>query len=77
MATAENKWIKAAWRLETLKENNSIINHAIITMQSIGKQMEFEGETIKLERKTLNNDWKKKHGRERKLLLRKGLKKEG
>ena len=22
MATAENKWIKAAWRLETVKENN-------------------------------------------------------
>ena len=33
MVTAEKKWIKAAWRLETLKENSSIINSAIITMQ--------------------------------------------
>ena len=29
MATAENKWIKAAWRLETWKENDSVINNAI------------------------------------------------
>ena len=33
MATAEKKWVKAAWRLETLKENSSIINSAIIKMQ--------------------------------------------
>ena len=42
MATAENKWVKVAWRLETLKENSSIINDAIIAMQSVGKQIEFE-----------------------------------
>ena len=41
MAIAKNKWIKAAWRLETLKENSSIINDAIIRMQSIGKQIEL------------------------------------
>ena len=49
MSMSDNRWNKAGWKLETMKENNSIRDEAIMTMQSKGKAMEFEGESIILE----------------------------
>ena len=43
---------------ETMKENNSIKDEAIMTMQSKGKTVEFEGESIMLEGNILNKAWK-------------------
>ena len=37
MSMSDNRWIKAAWKREKMKKNNSIKNEAIVTMQSKGK----------------------------------------
>ena len=50
-----NRWIKADWKRETMKENNSIKDEAIMKMQSKEKTVEFEGESIILEGNTINN----------------------
>ena len=41
-----------------MKENNSIKDEAIITMQSKGKTVEFEGESRILEGNTIDKEWK-------------------
>ena len=58
MSMSDNRWIKAAWKRETMKENNSIKDEAIMTMQSKGKTMEFEGESIILQGNILDKAWK-------------------
>ena len=58
MVTSENIWIKAAWRSETMKESNSIKGEAIETMKAFGKVLDFERESVILEREEINGDWK-------------------
>ena len=43
MACSENKWISAAWRRENTKEENSIVEEAMKTMNNVGVEIQFEG----------------------------------
>ena len=38
----ENKWIKAAWRRENIKEENSIVEEAMKTMGDVEGEIQFE-----------------------------------
>ena len=58
MFVSDNRWIKEAWKQETRKECNSIEDEIILTMQTKGKTVQFEGEDIKLERKILDREFK-------------------
>ena len=53
-----NKRIKATWRQRKVQENSSIKDEVVSTMNMIEIKLEFEGEYIRLEEKTLNNDWR-------------------
>ena len=43
MACSKNKWISAAWRRENTKEENSIVEEAMKTMNNVGVEIQFEG----------------------------------
>ena len=58
MSMSDNRWVKAAWKRATMKENNSIKDEAIMKMQSKGKTVEFEGENIILQGNILDKAWK-------------------
>ena len=49
MFVSDNRWIKEVWKQETRKERNSIKNEIMLTMQTKGKTVQFEGEDMKLE----------------------------
>ena len=55
---SENKRIKATWRQRKVKKNSSIKDEVVSTINMIEVKLEFEGEYIRLEEKTLNNDWR-------------------
>ena len=57
MIVSDNRWIKEAWKQETMEESNSIKDEIILTMQTKGEAVEFE-EDIKLERKILDKEFK-------------------
>ena len=42
MACLQNKWIKAAWRIEHTKEENSIVEEAIKTMEDVEVEIQLE-----------------------------------
>ena len=58
MFLSDNRWIKEAWRQETRKECNSIKDEIILTMQTKGKAVQFEGEDMKSEGKILDREFK-------------------
>ena len=49
MFVSNNRWIKEAWKQEARKMSNAIKDEIILTMQTKGKTIQFEGEDIKLE----------------------------
>ena len=51
MFVSDNRWIKEAWKQEARKECNSIKDEIILTMQTKGKTIQFEGEDVKLKGK--------------------------
>ena len=55
---SNNRWIKEAWKQEARKISNAIKDEIILTMQTKGKTMQFEGEDIKLEEKILDREFK-------------------
>ena len=58
MFASDNRWIKKVWKQETRKECNSIKGEIIFTMQTKSKTVQFEGEDMKLEGKTLDRESK-------------------
>ena len=46
MAKSTNRWIKAAWRREQMKEENAIVMESIMTMNEVGVRLQFEGDSI-------------------------------
>ena len=48
MAKSTNPWIEAAWRRETIKEENAIIVELVKTMKEVGARLHFEGKSIRL-----------------------------
>ena len=55
---SNNRWIKEAWKQEARKMSNAIKDEIILTMQTKGKTIQFEGEDIKLEEKILDREFK-------------------
>ena len=47
MASSENKSISAVWRRENTKEENSIVEEAMKTMEDVGVEIQFEEETFR------------------------------
>ena len=48
MAKSTNPWIEAAWRRETIKEENAIVVELVKTMKEVGVRLQFEGKSIRL-----------------------------
>ena len=55
---SNNRWIKEAWKQEARKISKAIKDEIILTMQTKGKTIQFEGEDIKLEEKILDREFK-------------------
>ena len=53
MFVTDNRWIKEAWKQEARKECNSIKDEIILTMQTKGKTIQFEGDDIKIRSKNI------------------------
>ena len=58
MACSENKWISATWRRENTKEENSIVEKAIKTMDDVGVEIQFEEGNIWIDREMIDGGWK-------------------
>ena len=58
MVKSSNKWIKAAWKRELLKETNSIKDEAITSMHAVGTVLDFEEDCILLDGERIEKDWK-------------------
>ena len=58
MAKSSNKWIKAAWKRELLKETNSIKDKAITSMHAVGTVIDFEEDCIFLDGERIEKDWR-------------------
>ena len=58
MIKSSNKWIKAAWKRDLLKETNSIKGEAITSMHAVGTMLDFEEDCILLDGERIQKDWK-------------------
>ena len=76
MACLQNKWIKAAWRRENTKEENSIVEEAIMTMEDVEVEIQFEEGNIQIDGELTEEGWKPAWGK-LKDKLKKGMKKLG
>ena len=56
MAKSSNKWIKAAWKRELLKETNSIKDKAITSMHAVGTVIDFEEDCNFLDGERIEKD---------------------
>ena len=63
MACSENRWISAAWRREKYKEENSIVEEAMKTIENIGIGIQFEESGIQIDGKQIDGGWKPAWGR--------------
>ena len=75
MACFQNKWIKAAWRRENTKEENSIVEEAIKTMEDVEVEIQFEEGNIRIDGKLIEEGWKTAW-KKLKEKLKKGMKKQ-
>ena len=48
MTKSTKRWIEAAWRRETIKEENALVMLSVKTMEEVGARLRFEGKSIKL-----------------------------
>ena len=48
MSKSENSWIQAAWRRETLKVENAVVNEARTIMEEVGMRLKFDDNAIQL-----------------------------
>ena len=58
IAGLQNKWIKAAWRRENTKEENSIVEEAIKTMENVEAEIQFEEGNIQIDGELIGGGWK-------------------
>ena len=58
MTCLENKWIKAAWRRENTKEENSIAEEVMKTMEDAEVEIEFEEANIRIDGELIEEGWK-------------------
>ena len=62
MACLENKWIKAGWRRENIKEENSIVEEAMKTMEDVEVKIQFEEGNIRKDGELIK-EGRNQHGR--------------
>ena len=48
MANSTNEWIKVAWKRETQKNENSMIDEVVAMMAQLGADIQFEDNVVKL-----------------------------
>ena len=58
MACLKNKWIKPGWRRENTKEENSIVEEAIKTMEDVEVEIQFEERNIWIDGELIEEGWK-------------------
>ena len=60
MAKSNNRWIKAAWKREAIKEENAIVMESIMTMEEVGIRLQFEGQSIRIDDEKIDEEreWK-------------------
>ena len=58
MVKSSNKWIKAAWKRELLKETSSIKDEAITLRYAVGTVLDFEEDCFLLDGEGIEKDWK-------------------
>ena len=58
MLKSANRWIKAAWRREQLKEENAIIAECLTVKEEVGVRMRFEGDNLRLDEQLIELEWK-------------------
>ena len=58
MAKSTNEWIKVAWKRDTLKNENSMIDEAVATMAQLGADIQFEDNAVKLGGERIDAEWK-------------------
>ena len=58
MSKSENWWIQAAWRRETLKEENAVVTEARTTIKEAGITLEFKDNMIQLNGEKIDQEWK-------------------
>ena len=58
MTCSENKWISAAWRRENIKEENSIVEETMKTMENVVVEIQFERGNISIDGKLIDGGWK-------------------
>ena len=60
MVRSTSRWIEAAWRRETIKEENTIIVESVKMMEEVGVRLRFEGKSIRLGDKVIDEEreWK-------------------
>ena len=56
MVKSSNKWIKAAWKRELLKETNSIKDKAVIPIHKVRTVIDFEEDCILMDGKRIQKD---------------------
>ena len=75
MACLENKWTKAAWRRENTKEENSIVDEAMKTMEDVEVEIQFEESNMQVDGELIDEGWKPAW-KKLKEKLKKGMKKQ-
>ena len=58
MLKSENRWIQAAWRRETLKLENVVVNKGLITMEEVGARLKLEDNAVQLDADRMEQVWK-------------------
>ena len=58
IACSEDKWISAAWRRKNTKEENSIVEEAMKTLENVGAEIQFEEGNIRIDAELIDGGWK-------------------
>ena len=58
MAKSTNEWLKVTWKRETLKDENSMIDEAVVTMAQLGADIQFEDNAVKPGGRRIDVEWK-------------------
>ena len=56
MANFTSQWIEAAWRRETIKEENAIVVESVKMMEEVGVRIRFEGRSIRLGNEVMDEE---------------------
>ena len=63
MACSTNRWIRAAWRREMMKEENAIVTEVVKTIEDVGVRIQFEEGSISIDGEVTEGGWKPAWGR--------------